>query len=223
MHLVAHSKHGKPLHWFARQPMCMDRLSYFGSVTTPRILSVLFSRGRRTDDMNIHFSVRNTYRYRYRYPGVGEIILGKKIHIESNESKKNMVPENSKTIYANSNTHNSIKTLRNDTTINNRWTVESPETRSEGTRPSRVWRSRTRRIMSGKGKFTKKPQAKGGSIASHTIKKSVNDYNYYLGSSKQASDYETTTEYLINHIKKVFDYGNDIGTAQVVIPYFIHT
>ena len=74
--------------------------------------------------------------------------------------------------------------------------------------------------MSGKGKFTKKAQAKGkfqakggSNIASHSIKKSVNDYNYYLGSSKQASDYETTTEYLINHIKKVFDYGNDIGTA----------
>ena len=36
------------------------------------------------------------------------------LHIESNESRKNMVPENSKTIYANSKTHNSIKTLRND-------------------------------------------------------------------------------------------------------------
>jgi hypothetical protein len=68
--------------------------------------------------------------------------------------------------------------------------------------------------MSGKGKFTKKAQAKGGSnIASHSIKKSINDYSYYLGSAKQASDYENTTEYLINHIKKVFDYGSDIGTA----------
>ena len=55
---------------------------------------------------------------------VGEIILGKKnpgmnylLHIESNESKKSMVPEktqNSKTIYIASKTHNSIKTLRND-------------------------------------------------------------------------------------------------------------
>ena len=74
--------------------------------------------------------------------------------------------------------------------------------------------------MSGKGKFTKKAQAKGkfqakggSNNASHTIKKSVNDYNYYLGSAKQASGYETTTDYLINHIKKVFDYGNGIGTA----------
>jgi hypothetical protein len=46
------------------------------------------------------------------------------------------------------------------------------------------------------------------------IKKSVNDYNYYLGSAKQASDYETTTKFLINYIKKTFDYGSDsIGQA----------
>ena len=74
--------------------------------------------------------------------------------------------------------------------------------------------------MSGKGKFTKKAQAKGkfqakggSNIASHSIKKSINDYSYYLGSAKQASDYENTTEYLINYIKKVFDYGSDIGIA----------
>ena len=74
--------------------------------------------------------------------------------------------------------------------------------------------------MSGKGKFTKKAQAKGNfqakggsNIACHSIKKSVNNYNYYLGSAKQASDYENTTEYLINYIKKVFDYGSGIGTA----------
>jgi hypothetical protein len=43
-------------------------------------------------------------------------------------------------------------------------------------------------------------------------RKSLNDYNYYIGSATQASDYETTTEYVINYIKKTFDYGNDIGT-----------
>ena len=61
-----------------------------------------------------------------------------------------------------------------------------------------------------KGKFQAK---RGSNSASHTNKKSFNDYNYYLGSAKQASDYETTTEYLINSIKKVFDYGKSIGTA----------
>ena len=52
--------------------------------------------------------------------------------------------------------------------------------------------------MSGTAKLNKKAQAKdkfqakgGSNNASHTIKKSVNDYNYYLGSTKQSSDYET--------------------------------
>jgi hypothetical protein len=40
---------------------------------------------------------------------------------------------------------------------------------------------------------------------------SIKDYNYYLGSAKQASNYETTTEFLINYIVKTFEYGNDIG------------
>lgn len=44
-------------------------------------------------------------------------------------------------------------------------------------------------------------------------KKSVGDYLYYLGSAKQASDYDNTTRYLINHIQKTFTYGIDIGKA----------
>ena len=73
--------------------------------------------------------------------------------------------------------------------------------------------------MSAKGRFVKKgkgkAQAKGGSSNASSIKKKqfVTDYSYYLGSAKQASDYETTTEFLINYIKKLYDYGNDIGTA----------
>jgi hypothetical protein len=59
-----------------------------------------------------------------------------------------------------------------------------------------------------------KIQSKGGSPnTSHASKKSITDYNYYLGSAKQASDYETTTEFIINHVKQVFDYGDDIVTA----------
>ena len=74
--------------------------------------------------------------------------------------------------------------------------------------------------MSAKGRFVKKgkgkAQAKGGSSNAHQAlnkKQFVTDYSYYLGSAKQASDYETTTEFLINYIKKLYDYGNDIGTA----------
>jgi hypothetical protein len=44
-------------------------------------------------------------------------------------------------------------------------------------------------------------------------KKNLQDYQYYLGSAKQALDYESTTSYLINQIKKTYAYGNDIATA----------
>ena len=42
-------------------------------------------------------------------------------------------------------------------------------------------------------------------------KKTIKEYYFYVGSSKQASDYETTSEYIINYIKKTFDRGNDIA------------
>ena len=44
-------------------------------------------------------------------------------------------------------------------------------------------------------------------------KKTIEDYFFYVGSSKQASDFETTSEFLINHVKKTFDRGNDIAEA----------
>jgi hypothetical protein len=45
------------------------------------------------------------------------------------------------------------------------------------------------------------------------IKKKLQDYQYYFGSAKQASDYEATTSYLINQIKKTYAYGSNIATA----------
>ncbi len=44
-------------------------------------------------------------------------------------------------------------------------------------------------------------------------KKTIEDYYFYVGSTKQASDYKTTAEFIINHIKKTFDRGNDIAEA----------
>mgnify|MGYP000243763899 FL=1 len=44
-------------------------------------------------------------------------------------------------------------------------------------------------------------------------KKTVEDYFFYVGSSKQASDYEVTNEFVVNHIKKTFDRGNDVAEA----------
>ena len=44
-------------------------------------------------------------------------------------------------------------------------------------------------------------------------KRSLKDHSYYLGNSKQASDYETTTQFIINHIKKTYNHGRDIAEA----------
>ena len=43
---------------------------------------------------------------------------------------------------------------------------------------------------------------------------SLTCFTYHVGSAKQASDYETATEFLINYIMKSYDsYGNDIGSS----------
>jgi hypothetical protein len=63
-----------------------------------------------------------------------------------------------------------------------------------------------------------RPNRLGRNSTSYTTQSRINkknpqDYQYFLGSTKQASDYESTTSYLINHIKKTYNYGNDIATA----------
>jgi hypothetical protein len=44
-------------------------------------------------------------------------------------------------------------------------------------------------------------------------KKTLSDHIYYLGSAKQAADYDTTTDFILNHIVKTFTFGNDIAKA----------
>ena len=44
-------------------------------------------------------------------------------------------------------------------------------------------------------------------------KKKIEDYCFYVGSSKQASDFETTNEFILNYIKKTYSRGNDISEA----------
>ena len=41
----------------------------------------------------------------------------------------------------------------------------------------------------------------------------MSDYKYYIGSSKQASDYVTVTSYLLNYIRRQFKKGKDIADA----------
>ena len=42
-------------------------------------------------------------------------------------------------------------------------------------------------------------------------KKGINDYQFYIGTNKQASEYENASEFMINYIKRTFDRGNDIA------------
>jgi hypothetical protein len=44
-------------------------------------------------------------------------------------------------------------------------------------------------------------------------KKSITDWNYYIGSAKQASEFEAITEFLLNYIREQFEFGNDIAKA----------
>jgi hypothetical protein len=51
-------------------------------------------------------------------------------------------------------------------------------------------------------------------------KKTLADHVYYIGSAKQAADYQTTTDYVINHITKTFEFGSDIAfTLKKEKPY----
>ena len=56
----------------------------------------------------------------------------------------------------------------------------------------------------GKGKFNKNKNK------NNYKKKVVEDFVFYIGSAKQASDYFNTAEYLVNFIKKTYDNGNGI-------------
>ena len=64
------------------------------------------------------------------------------------------------------------------------------------------------------GRFNRNTRI-GGGVKKDTVKKkkTLEDYFFYVGSSKQASDYEVTANFVINHVKKTFDYGKDIGDA----------
>ena len=48
---------------------------------------------------------------------------------------------------------------------------------------------------------------------SNSHNKSKGKNIFYIGSSKQSSDYENTSQYLINNIKKEYVRGNDISEA----------
>ena len=62
----------------------------------------------------------------------------------------------------------------------------------------------------------KKPFGNRNSSKSSEKKKmSIEDYVFYIG-NKQASDYEVTQEFILNYIKKTYEYGNDLRAKRAV-------
>ena len=56
---------------------------------------------------------------------------------------------------------------------------------------------------------------RGGSRTSYNPtntnkRKTIEDYLFYVGSHTQASDFETTYEFVLDHIKRIYTPGNDI-------------
>ena len=43
--------------------------------------------------------------------------------------------------------------------------------------------------------------------------RSIEDYIFYLGTNKQASDYEVSSEFILNYIKRTFERGNNIAES----------
>ena len=64
----------------------------------------------------------------------------------------------------------------------------------------------------GRGKSSKKKSDKKPSSMT-TKRKGLSDYTYYVGSAKQASDYVTVTNFLINYVRRTYTKGEDIANA----------
>jgi hypothetical protein len=71
----------------------------------------------------------------------------------------------------------------------------------------------------GRGRFGGRFKGKGGH---HNSKKGnevpkerkvLSDYIFNIGSSKQASEFELVSQFIINHIRKEYEDGNDVGDA----------
>jgi hypothetical protein len=76
-----------------------------------------------------------------------------------------------------------------------------------------IMSGRGRGRTGGQGRHSGRSRDSSKNSPAKATKKTLSDNVYYLGSAKQAADYETTTEFLINYIKKTFNFGNDIATA----------
>ena len=44
-------------------------------------------------------------------------------------------------------------------------------------------------------------------------KKTLEDYYFYVGSDKQASNFESTYKFMVNYIKRTYTRGNDVAES----------
>ena len=73
----------------------------------------------------------------------------------------------------------------------------------------------------GSGRFGRGARARGRSNnnsnnknnSKTTVRKTLANHGYSIGSAKQANDYSVITQFIINHIRKSFDFGDNIGDA----------
>ena len=72
----------------------------------------------------------------------------------------------------------------------------------------------------GRGRFNSRGRGRGNSSGggskgkpSVPTKKTLADHVYTVGSAKQASEYQTNTKFILNHIAITFKEGHDIATA----------
>ena len=70
---------------------------------------------------------------------------------------------------------------------------------------------------SGRGSGRSKNAGRGGrGTGSQTrVKKTLSENVFYTGAVTQASDFIVVKKFLINYIKKTYDFGDDIGEALV--------
>jgi hypothetical protein len=79
-----------------------------------------------------------------------------------------------------------------------------------------TYSGRGRSGRNGRGRSGGRGRGNGGRFTSKQPKPKLKleDHVYYIGTSKQATDYETNTQFIINHIKKTYEKGGeDIAEA----------
>jgi hypothetical protein len=70
---------------------------------------------------------------------------------------------------------------------------------------------KNRNFSSGKNNILSSKNSGGNSNDYKPSKKTLADYIYYNGLVRPAAEYQTTTDYIFNHITKTFEFGSDIA------------